>query len=381
MSNTIKIGFLQEFGMVDHAQKPWDDGLRMALDEAFEDGLVDRPIELVHTKMSGLPTGSWLDVQRAWQELADEGVVCILGPITSENAIALRSYIEDVGHIPTLSITGTDRWYGEWCFNINNGSLPEDPYLMANFLALEGCRTVAVVYDRSAIGAEYRDFFREACEFEGLEVVAEEGVAPRATDLMEQATAAKAVSPDALAYFGLGLSVLHLNKALEALDWDPVKVMSTAFMTAPIVPEGLQSIRGWVGCDQYDEENLVTQDFLARFEKRYGYRPENVQSTLPYDCGAVIARALSKAHPMTPLGVKQGLEQVKMLPAATGGPGAVLSFAPYVRRAWLSADFIVLRQVPQELSGEVLMTGPNRTVLKHRLRPRTYTERKAAGGR
>jgi branched-chain amino acid transport system substrate-binding protein len=377
----IKIGFLQEFGMVDHAQKPWDDGLRMALDEAFEDGLVDHPIELVHTKMSGLPGGSALDVQRAWQELADQGVVCILGPITSENAIALRPYIEDVGRIPTLSITGTDRWYGEWCFNINNGSLPEDPYLMANYLALEGCRTVAVVFDRSAIGREYRDFFREACEFEGLVVVAEEGVAPRATDLLDQATAAKATSPDALAYFGLGLSVLHLNKALETLAWDPVKVMSTAFMTAPIVPEGLQSIRGWVGCDQYDEENPVTQDFLTRFEKRYGYRPENVQSTLPYDCGAVIARALSKAHPMTPAGVKHGLEQVKMLPAATGGPGAVLSFAPYVRRAWLSADFIVLRQVPHDLTGDVPMTGPNRTVLKHRLRPRTYTERKDAGGR
>jgi len=381
VSGTIRVGFLQEFAMVDHAQRPWDDGLRMALDEAVEDGLVDRPIELVHKRVDGLPSGSWMDVQRAWQELADEGVVCILGPITSENAISLRGHIEDVGHIPTLSITGTDRWYGEWCFNINNGSLPEDPYLMANFLALKGCRTVAVVYDRSAIGREYRDFFREACEVEGLTVVAEAGVAPRATDLSDAAATAQAAAPDALAYFGLGLSVLHLNKALDALNWNPVKVMSTAFMTAPIVPEGLASIRGWVGCDQYDEENPVTQDFLARFEQRYGYRPENVQSTLSYDCGAVIARALSKAHPMTPLGVKHGLEQVKMLPAATGGPGAVLSFAPYVRRAWLSADFIVLREVPEELSGEVLMTGPNRTVLKHRLRPRTYTERKAAGGR
>ncbi|MCW2621652.1 MAG: hypothetical protein JWL64_1254 [Frankiales bacterium] len=376
MTGTIKVGFLQEFPMVDHAQKPWDDALRMALDEAFEDGLVDRPIELVHRKFAGMPTGTWLDTERVWRELADEGCVCILGPFTSENAIALRGHIENEGRVPTVSITGTDRWYGEWCFGLNNGSLPEDPYLMTNFLAIEGARTLAVIYDRSAIGHEYRDFFLEACEFDGLTVVFQQSVEQLQEDWLEPITQAKAAGADALVYLGLGLSVLHANKALEAVDWAPLKIMNTAFMTAPAVPEGLASIGGWVGCDQYDEGNLVGQDFLDRFETRYGYRPANVQSVLAYDCGVIMARALSKAHPMTPEGVKSGLEKIKMLPAATGGPGSVFSFAPYVRRPWLTADFIVLREVPAGLTGETPMTGPNRTVLRHRLTPRTYTERK-----
>jgi hypothetical protein len=122
---------------------------------------------------------------------------------------------------------------------------------------------------------------------------------------------------------------------------------------------------------------MVTQDFLVRFEKRYGYRPESVQSTLAYDCGAIIGQALSKTHPMTPSGVKAGLEKIKMFPAATGGPGGVLSFAPFVRRPWLTKDFIVLREVPGDFDGETVMTGPNKTVMRHRLRPRTYTERHA----
>jgi branched-chain amino acid transport system substrate-binding protein len=378
MTGTIKVGFLQEFVMVDHAQRPWDDGLRMALDEAYEDGLVDRPIELVHKVLDGLPIGSWIDVRRAWQELAAEGVVCILGPITSENAISLRDYIEGDGQVPTLSITGTDRWYGDWCFALNNGSLPEDPYLMANFLALEGIRTTAVVYDRSATGIEYLEFFREACDFEGVSIVFADAVGQLQTDWDATIAKAKASGAESLSHLGLGISVLHANKALEANDWAPrLKVMNTGFMTAPIVPEGLASIRGWVGCDQYDEENLVTQDFLLRFEKRYGYRPESVQSTLSYDCGAIIAQALSKAHPMTPSGVKAGLEKIKMFPAATGGQGGVLSFAPFVRRPWLTKDFIVLREVPEDFVGETVMTGPNNTVMRHRLRPRTYTERHA----
>jgi ABC-type branched-subunit amino acid transport system substrate-binding protein len=373
---TYKVGFLQEFVMVDHAQKPWDDALRMALDEAFEDGLLDRPIELVHKVLDGLPTGTWMDVRHAWQELAAEGVVCILGPITSENAISLRGYIEDQGRVPTLSITGTDKWYGEYCFCLNNGSLPEDPYLMANFLAAEGSTTTAVVYDRSATGYEYLDFFRQACEFEGISMVFAEPVGQLQTEWPDVVRRAQASGADSLSYLGLGLSVLHANKALAQVGWAPrLKVMNTGFMTAPIVPEGLASIAGWVGCDQYDEENVVTQDFLARFEKRYGYRPESVQSTLAYDCGALMAQALSKAHPMTPDGVKDGLEKIKMYPAATGGNGGVLSFAPFVRRPWLTKDFIVLREVPADFTGETLMTGPNRTVMRHKLQPRTYTER------
>src|SRR3546814_1777199 len=51
---------------------------------------------------------------------------------------------------------------------------------------------------------------------------------------------------------------------------------------------------------QYDEENLVGQRMLDRFEARFGYRPQNFWSVLNYDFANIIAHGLSMAHPLSP---------------------------------------------------------------------------------
>ncbi|TPG36632.1 ABC transporter substrate-binding protein [Mycolicibacterium hodleri] len=370
--NTTKIGVLIDFVISDSANKVMYDAMNLAFDEALEKGLLDRPIELVVREAEGIARGgSAHDVVRAWQELKDEGVIGIYGPWASENAIALRSHVEEAGHVASLSMTGTDRWYGEWCFTINNGSLPEDPYLVTNFLGNKGVESAAVVYDKSAIGNEFRQFMREACEFDGIEVIAEFGIQQTETDLLAVATRLKAAGADAVIYCGFGISATYLNTAFEALGWDPLRVMTTSFMTAQFIPRGMASIRGWIGCDQYDEENLVGQAVLSRIEARYGYRPANMWSLINYDFAHVIAHAVSKTFPLSPEGFKAGLERVKFLPAANGGPRGLLSFGPYIRRGWLSTDFIVMREISPDLdeAEDPFLHGPG-TVFTHRYQPR-----------
>src|SRR3546814_14097715 len=85
---------------------------------------------------------------------------------------------------------------------------------------------------------------------------------------------------------------------MAALDWDPLRVMNTSFMTAPFIPQGWNALRGWIGCDQYDEENIVAQAMLDRFKNRYGYRPENFWPLINYDFTNVLDHALPKAHPL-----------------------------------------------------------------------------------
>jgi hypothetical protein len=62
-----------------------------------------------------------------------------------------------------------------------------------------------------------------------------------------------------------------------------------------------------------------------------------------------------------------------MLPAATGGKGTFLSFAPYVRRGWLGPDYLVLRKVTSY--EDVSILGDLGTELVHRNTPRTREER------
>ena len=375
MSGTTKIGMLCDWPLAPEAEQLLHDVLDLAFDEALEEGLIDRPIEVIYKLVHGLPTGDAHTVIEAAKELVAQGVVAIDGPWISDNAIPFREYMDTVGHVPCVSMCGTDLWYGEWCFNINNGSLAEDPYLMANYLAVKGIKTVAVVYDKSAIGDEYRGFFRDACAFEGLEIVLEHGVDPLETELLPAVERLRSAGADSLAYLGVGVSSVHINTALTKADWDPFRVMCTAFMSAPVLPQGMKSLKGWVGCDQYDEDNNVGRDFLARFEARYGYRPENWFAIINYDIAQMIAQGISKARPLSSAGVKAGLERVKMLPAATGGAGGLLSFAPYVHRAWLSPHFLVMREVKPDLDEAVGLRDRNGTVMRHRHQARSRTDR------
>jgi branched-chain amino acid transport system substrate-binding protein len=125
----IKLGSIPIGILIDDAPVPKKarrvmfDALNLAFSDALKERLIDRPVEMITREVVGLQKGGRLsDVVNAWKELAAEGVVGIYGPWVSENAMGLRGYVENEGHIPTLSMTGTDKWYGEWCFNINNGS-------------------------------------------------------------------------------------------------------------------------------------------------------------------------------------------------------------------------------------------------------------------
>ena len=57
---------------------------------------------------------------------------------------------------------------------------------------------------------------------------------------------------------------------------------------------------------------------------------------------------------MTGQGVKEALERVKMLPAATGAPGTRLRFGKYIRNGWLGSEFLVARRVLPDGSRSVL---------------------------
>ena len=369
-----RIGLLIDFAISEKAKRVMYDALNLAFDEALEDGLIDRGIKLVVREAEGvLRGGGALEVVNAWKEIAAEGVVGIYGPWVSDNALSLRSYIENEGHVPSLAMTGTDRWYGEWCFGINNGSMPEDPRLMTNYLGIKGVKTVAVIYDHSAIGEEFRKFFRDACEFDRLDILFEQKVKGSDMDLLPVAKRLKEAGADAVAYLGEGIAACHLNKAFDMLNWNPLRVMNTGFMTPGFIPAGLGAIKGWIGCDQYDEENNVGQAFFDRFQKRYGYAPTNWWSLINYDFGNVIAHALANSFPVSPEGFKAGLERVKFLPAANGGARGLISFGPYQRRGWLNPDFIIMREVDPDLpdGADTVMGGPG-TIFRHRFSPRIF---------
>jgi len=343
----IKLGFLIDYigdssAMDDHSiyLRPLD----LVFDAGYRSGMIDRPVEVVFRIVQGLPRGNVKAVIDAFGELVDEGCLAVIGPHISENTVAVRPEIERRFRVPAISVCGSEHWLGEWTFLLNNGSMTDEPILWANLMARAGQPTAGVLTERSYIGREYLANFQRAAMFEGVQIVAEEPIPQTGQDISAAVARLHDAGASAIVHCGFGLGVAEINDALRALDWDPPRYMGTAFETG--FNEHLwDAYRGWIGLEQYDEGNAVGQAFLDEYEAAYGERPEYYGPILWRDCAMSFLAAFADAAPLSPLGVKEALERVKMLPAACGSPGTRISFGPWIHRGWVGAGYLVARSL------------------------------------
>jgi len=357
MSNAepIKLGFLIDYigessSMDDHSNflRP----LELVFEAGYQSGMIDRPVEVVFRSAQGLPRGNVKAVIDAFGELVDEGCLAVIGPHISDNTVVVRPEIERRFRVPAISVCGSEHWLGEWTFLLNNGSMTDEPILWAHLMAKAGQPTAGVLVERSYIGKEYLANFRRAALLEGVQIVAEEPIAQTGQDISAAVAALHEAGASAIVHCGFGLGVAEINDALRALDWDPPRYMGTAFETG--FNEHLwDAYLGWIGLEQYDEGNAVGQRFLDEYEAAYGERPEYYGPLLWRDCAMSILAAFSDAAPLSPLGVKDALERVKMLPAACGSPGTRISFGKWTRRGWMGAGYLVAREVAPDFTSTV----------------------------
>ncbi len=359
----IKVGVLFDIGFspdeVDF-ERDFMDSIQLVFDDALSSGVLDRPIDVVFAQGEGMPRGSVKSAIDATRQLVDEGCLVVIGPMISENAVAIREYLDREGRTPCISWCGTDDWLGEWSFGLSSGSLTDEPYVLANLMAHAGYQRIGVVVEESLIGEEYLAFLRRAVQVEGLRIVAEERILTTDHDISAAAARLQAARPDALVHVGFGFGVVRLNEALERLEWSPPRYMGTAWQNAVFSQSVREAYLGWIGLDLYDEENPVGMDFIDRFEKRYGRRLEYFAPIAARDFATIVVQALADAKPLSPRGVCEAIERVKMLPAACGAPGTRISYGKWTRRGWMGAGYLVAREFDPD--------DPPKAVFRGRLR-------------
>jgi branched-chain amino acid transport system substrate-binding protein len=108
-------------------------------------------------------------------------------------------------------------------------------------------------------------------------------------------------------------------------------------------------MEGWVGTSLWDDENVTLRQFHKEYRARYpddaviAYTPEPL--ALWRDAMTVAFEALLLAPILTPAGMYEGLESLRGLPAAVGGPRQAISFGKWDRRGNKGADVVVLRKL------------------------------------
>ncbi|MBV9510981.1 MAG: ABC transporter substrate-binding protein, partial [Caulobacteraceae bacterium] len=363
-----RIGVLQDWALWAPV-KDWYNGLTLAFEEAYECGILDRPVELVVREIEGPPDGEAAKVIKAWRELAHkEHCLAIVGPHITDMAIIMRDVVE-AEKVPTIAYTATFKFAGDYCFQTPNGTFADETFLISNHLAKRGVKSVGVIREDNPIGDEYFGYFRQHVRRLGIAVSSDQIVSPR-IDTAGALTALEAIRASggqAVAHLGYGLSfwsVLEAAQTMVQRGWDTPRATITTWVGATglsekrgspqlmNLPMPIELLEGWVGVDLPHEGNAVFTSFMQRYVKRFGGdRPFNCYPAHMYDIGRVLAEAIARSRPVTPKGLKRGLEQVRMVPATMGGPGTVLSFAPSDHRGYKGPDYLVLRGVRNGVEG------------------------------
>lgn len=345
----IKMGYLMDFVLPDGFPADRRADLTDTFDFVFAEGLaqgvLDRPVEIIYREVEGLPKGSVKAVIDAYGELVDEGCLVIFGPSITDNCEPTKAAIEERFKVPAISVTGSEAWLGEWTFSLSMGSMTDEPIFWADLLAKRGLNNVGVLVEQSLVGDSYVQQFRRAARRQGIRIAIEEEIPQTAQDVTAQVRKLYDAGVEAVVHCGFGFGVVLVGFAMQALEWDPPRFMGTSFQNAWLNEIVWNAMVGWTGIDQYDPSNMVGQDFLDQFEKQYARRPEWCVSVVNRDLANVLLQAFAEARPLSPAGVRDALERVKMLPAASGAPGTRISFGQYMHRGWMGPGYLVAREL------------------------------------
>jgi len=332
-ASPLLIGILYDY--------PQHDG-GASFEEAVRQGLaeveLDRPVELVARQAAGLPGGTAHDVHRNFNELVDAGVLAIIGPSISDNGLLVRDWADEA-RVPCINYTGGERTRSDFMFHYQVGSLAEEPILLAEHLRGRELRTAVVIHDKSPVGAAYVTAFESASDRSGIDMVGRAGISPLAEEAGAIVDRLRQAKPGALVYLGLGAASRAVSLAIADAGWDVTVVANSALMFGYARKDWRAGFDGWAYVDTVSDGNVRRQALKERSPKSAG-GPVGVAA---YDIGRLVAEALARAVHLTGEGVKEGLEEVKRLPAATGHEGTTMGFGNYDHAA-LKGGYLVLRQ-------------------------------------
>ena len=131
----------------------------------------------------------------------------------------------------------------------------------------------------------------------GMTVVREVKLEPNPRGLKDDLAMMRDLGVEGIYYGGYGYATFHFAEAFKALDWDPPRVMGTAFMFYSNSNKWAEGLEGWHGVDQLGEDgaNPNYNAMIERMQKRFGRSTGNVVVALAYDTARVAIHGIGNA--------------------------------------------------------------------------------------
>ena len=353
----VKIGILIDMDL-NQLLADWIDPTILAIEDALNEGVWARsPVQLVVADARGLPRENYRKLVDGYRWLVEQGCVVVLGPLISDNCLVVQDTANELG-VACIGWTGAHGYASEYNFTVANGDIPTEGVMCAQWLASKGMKKIGLFWEAGSSGKDYADYFRDEALRQGMTVVREVKLEPNPVGLADDLATMRDLGVEGIYYGGYGYATFHFAEALRAIGWDPPRVMGTAFMFYSNSNAWAEGLEGWHGVDQLGEDgaNPNYNAMIRRFEERFGRTTANVVVALAYDTARAAIHGIANAAIPHPRWVKEGLEQIRWMPATNGGPGCYVQFGPYDHKGY-KGDFLTIRELR---GGELRFDGYHR---------------------
>lgn len=301
-------------------------GIHMAVEEAnIKGGLLGKKVQVIGVDNRSEVAGS----TDALAKLVENEVSAVIGPDTSSNVIALAPLaaadkvplITPSGTNPDITVdpkTGKTREYlFRACFT--------DPYqgrVMADFAAdrLKLKKAVVLVDNSSDYSKGLAEFFEKGFTDKGGSIASTEAYMAKDVDFKPVLTKIMGEQPDMIFVPGYYQEVGLIIRQARAMGieipilggdgWDSDKLIEIA---------GPENLTNTYFCNHYSQEdqNPKLQDFIKKYEARYGYKPDSFAVTA-YDAAGLVMEAITKAGSAKPEDVAKGLTGISNFDGISG---------------------------------------------------------------
>jgi branched-chain amino acid transport system substrate-binding protein len=294
----IKVGFVGSLtGRTSDLGISARDGVILAVEELnAAGGIHGRPVKLL-TKDDQQDPDRALEVD---QELIDQGVVAILGHLTSQMSVVAVPLINDARILMLSPTTSTSRLSGQDDFFVRViVSVAEAVTNLAQYARHDlGLKRIVVVYDLSnrAFTEEYFSVFKSVFQNEeGAQVLPLTFDGNREKRFSDLADRIQGLRPDGIVIAASALDTAFLCQHIRRFEAAiPVLASGWAY-TADFIQHGGPAVEGVVFPQWYDKQSDAEAfvAFAGRFEKRFGTFP-NFASTFSFEAANVLFAGLKK---------------------------------------------------------------------------------------
>jgi branched-chain amino acid transport system substrate-binding protein len=296
--NPIKVGFVGGLtGRLSDLGTAGRNGVILAVEEINgKGGINGRPVELI-VKDDQQDPETALRVDR---ELVDEGVVAIIGHMTSTMSMVAIPFVNKEKILMISPTTSTNKVTGldDYFIRVIPPNKSETDHLARHAFDVMGLRKIAVIYDLSnrAYTEGYFHNFKDAFEGLGGKINhVETFMSGKGMDFVKSADALLEANPDAVLIVTGAPDAAMISQRIR-MRGSKLPIFACGWaMTADLVHDGGPAVEGLSFSQLFNRKSQQKAylEFRKQFKERFGEAP-NFAAAHGYEAALVLFKALAK---------------------------------------------------------------------------------------